>query len=245
MIVSPWDGWRPATCMPDGCFCEHVRDGLIRQPANTWSCLAFVAVGLLVLHDTFAGRPDGGETRSDPFSASPTYGVLYGGALILIGLGSGFYHASLSFAGQFVDVFGMYLLGTFILLYNLSRLRSISDVAIASAYVGLNVLLAFLLYAVPELRRYAFGLLVVAALALELRTRRRGKTEAQSRLLWKALAAIGLGFGIWILDVTRILCAERSLLQGHAAWHVAGAAASWFLYRYYRSERAVGPLREG
>ena len=25
-----WEGWRPATCMPDHCFCEQVRDGAIR-----------------------------------------------------------------------------------------------------------------------------------------------------------------------------------------------------------------------
>ena len=24
-----WEAWRPATCMPDSCFCEAVREGVI------------------------------------------------------------------------------------------------------------------------------------------------------------------------------------------------------------------------
>jgi hypothetical protein len=43
--------------------------------------------------------------------------------VILIGLGSWFYHASLAFVGQGFDVAGMYLLGTFMVLYGYYLLR--------------------------------------------------------------------------------------------------------------------------
>jgi len=234
VIASPWDGWRAATCMPDACFCEAIRDGAIRQPANTWSCLAFLLVGAMVIRRTFDGSPTRGgslvETRT-------IYGVLYGTALILIGVGSGFYHASLSFAGQFADVFGMYLLGTFILLYNLARLGRVAERGIAALYVALNAVLALLLYTLPEIRRYAFALLLIAALALEFRARREWRSDG--RFLWMALGAIAVGFAIWIGDITRTVCAPTSLAQGHAAWHVAGAVSAWCLYRYYRSESTI------
>ena len=56
--ILPWDSWRPATCLPDDCFCEALGEGLIRQPANTWSSFAFVAVALWVLFRVArAGRP--------------------------------------------------------------------------------------------------------------------------------------------------------------------------------------------
>lgn len=223
--------------MPDACFCEAIRDGAVRQPANTWSCVAFILVGIVMLARTVADRSqEKTASNTNLLIARPIYGVLYGGALILIGIGSAFYHASLSFLGQFFDVFGMYLLGTFILLYNFSRLRPISASTIAALYVGLNGVLAVLLYTVPELRRYAFGTLLIVALGLEMRVRRRGRAMADGRLLWIALAMIGAGFAIWILDVTRALCSPASVIQGHALWHLAGAAAAWFLYRYYRSE---------
>jgi dihydroceramidase len=222
--------------MPDACFCEAIRDGAIRQPANTWSCLAFVLVGAMVIRRTFDGSsPRGGsliETRT-------IYGLLYGAALILIGFGSGFYHASLSFAGQFADVFGMYLLGTFILLYNLARLGRIAEREIAAPYVALNAVLALLLYTLPEIRRYAFALLLIVALALEFRARKRSGAIADGRFLRMALGAIAAGFAIWIGDVTRTVCAPTSLVQGHAVWHVAGAVSAWCLYRYYRSESTI------
>jgi dihydroceramidase len=234
VIVSPWDGWRAATCMPDACFCEAIRDGIVRQPANTWSCLAFLVVGAMVIRRTFDGSsPRGGS----PVETRATYGVLYGAALILIGLGSGFYHASLSFAGQFADVFGMYLLATFILLYNLARLGRVPERGIAALYVALNAVLAILLHTLPEIRRYAFALLLIAALALEFRARSGSRSDG--RFLWIALGSIAAGFAIWIGDITRTACAPTSLVQGHAVWHVAGAVSAWYLYRYYRSESAI------
>src|SRR5688572_1265269 len=110
---SIWDSWRPAACMPDRCFCEAVRSQLIRQPANAASGLAFAGVALLVL---FAGVPDSSGaslSRLNLFAAHPVYLILYAGAALLIGLGTVFYHASLTFWGQTADVLGMYLIATF------------------------------------------------------------------------------------------------------------------------------------
>jgi hypothetical protein len=44
-----WADWKPATCMPDRCFCEAVRPGAIAQPANTWSSFGFDLVGLMTM----------------------------------------------------------------------------------------------------------------------------------------------------------------------------------------------------
>ena len=56
LLVSPlgfisysWTGWRPATCMPAGCFGETSGAALVRQPANTYSNLGYMLVGLLIL----------------------------------------------------------------------------------------------------------------------------------------------------------------------------------------------------
>ncbi len=111
-LPAPWSMWRPATCLPDACFCEAIGAGFIRQPIDTWSNLAFVLVGLLILEDVL--RPS--STRSNLLAQRRTYGVVYAVAVILIGLGSWFYHASLTFVGQWFDVMGMYLLGTFMVL---------------------------------------------------------------------------------------------------------------------------------
>jgi len=217
--------WGAATCMPDHCFCEHIRRGGIGQPANTWSSLAFVIAGFWILGSD--GRRRGG--------LAPVHRIVLGIAVVLIGYGSALYHATLSFAGQFADVFGMYLLAVFIILHAWSRLRPMRDATVVALYCGINLALAALLLFLPELRRYVFGLLILIGLVLELRVRRQG-AATETRWLTAAVLVLALGFTAWVLDITRVACSPGSLLQGHALWHVAGAAASLLLFRYYTSE---------
>jgi dihydroceramidase len=215
--------WRAASCMPDHCFCETVRTTGVRQPVNAWSSLAFVAAGFWIL-----------GTRRPVIR--PVHRVVLGIAVILIGYGSAFYHATLSFAGQFFDVFGMYLLAVFILLYAWSRLRPLGDAAVVALYLGINAALAGLLWSFPAFRRYAFALLIVVALALELRVRATRPGAADSRWLATSVVVLALGFAAWVLDITRVACSPGSVIQGHAVWHVAGAAAALLLFRYYATE---------
>jgi dihydroceramidase len=266
-LPAPWAGWRPATCLPDACFCEPISDGFIRQPMNTWSNLAFVLVGLLILEDVL--RP--ASTRSNLLAQRRTYGVIYGTAVILIGLGSWFYHASLTFIGQWFDVMGMYLLGTFMVLYNIARLLASSQVMhpyaswkgvgtpfvqmtgriFALGYVLFNIVLGLSLIIVPELRRYLFGMLLVVTIALEviIRYRSRGfsrnhsgytdrlKPQIQTGYFIVALLIYVLAQIIWTLDLNHSVCDPHGVLQGHAAWHVLTALSAGLLYLYYRSER--------
>ncbi|MDP8981533.1 MAG: ceramidase [Acidobacteriota bacterium] len=195
----------PATCLPDACFCEAVRTGLIAQPANTWSSLAFVFVGAWIL------------------ARSPM--KVYGAATIAIGLGSAFYHASLTFVGQVADIFGMYLLVTFMLVFRVGRW-------FGPLYIALNLALLAAQVAFPQSRRYLFAAVIAGVLILE--TRARG---IERKWLYWALAAMSAGFLLWTLDITHSLCDPQSLLQGHAFWHVLGAVAAWCVFRYLQSER--------
>ena len=127
----------------------------------------------------------------------------------------------------------MYLIATFALLYSISQLRALSGGLFVAAYIAANAVLAMLLYWVPVYRRPIFGLLVVAVLFVEILIRRRNGARAASRHLAIAAAIMGLAFVIWILDFTRTLCRPESWMQGHAVWHLLGAVASWYLFRYY------------
>ena len=188
--------------------------GRIRQPSNTVSSLAFVAVSLLVLRRA----PD---ARAWRFAA----------AVLLVGVGSAFFHASLTFWGQTADVLGMYLVATFLLLESLSRRHEWSAALHTALYVASNTALLAALVSVPALRRYAFGLLVFAVLWSEWTNRRRRVEAASARLFAIAIGVLAAGFGVWILDIMRWLCAPQSPWQGHALWHLCGAASAWFAYR--------------
>lgn len=239
-FADKWQTWRPATCMPDGCFCEQIRSGSVAQPANTWSSLSFVFVGLAILFEEtriLARNPRSKHSAAE--IASPVVLGVYVFSLMMIGMGSAFYHASLTFAGQFFDVMGMYLFITFVILLNFSRLKKLSGLGFAGGFIITNFALAYVLIVFPEFRRYIFGGLVAAAVALEFIVRKKNPLAARVAWLHGALSAFGLAFLIWTLDITKIACEPASWMQGHAAWHILGAVAGGMLYSYYRSESLV------
>ena len=235
--VNSWELWAPATCRPDHCFCEAIGSGSVAQPANAWSSLAFVLAGLWIAH---ASSESSGKTEArNRMVSEPAYRRLYGYALAAIGLGSYFYHASLTFAGQVCDMSGMYLLITFALLYGAARVTRIHTGVAMVAYIVWNAVLLGFQVAFPDLRRYVFALLVLGVLCLEARYRRDSGAKIESGWLSRGAVLLGLAFLIWVLDITKVVCSPESIMQGHALWHVLGALAAWCLYRYYESEAAV------
>ncbi|MBP8242014.1 MAG: ceramidase domain-containing protein, partial [Thermoflexales bacterium] len=120
MFTLDLAGWRPAFCEGGACFCEAPRAAGWAQPSNTYSNLGYVLAGLLAL----------GWSSSQPLlpgganlmRRQRAYALVFGSAIVAIGLGSLFFHGTLTFAGQFTDLLGMYLLSNLLLVYNLARL---------------------------------------------------------------------------------------------------------------------------
>ena len=167
----------------------------------------------------------------------PAYRRLYGCALVAIGLGSYFYHASLSFAGQVCDMSGMYLLITFALLYGVARENQDTHWCGDGDLHGVECCLVGFsddLSGSATIRICGVGAGGAGdgnKISNDFRSVRlkAGGCHAAAILL-------GLAFLVWVLDITKVVCSPESALQGHALWHVLGALAGWCLYRYYESE---------
>ena len=226
-----WASWQPATCLPNNCFCESLRAGFIRQPINTYSNLAYILVGLLIL----AGAC-GGPARANLLSSHRAYQLVFGGATTTIGVGSFFYHASLTFVGQWFDWMGMYLFASFALLYTLARLRPMRGAIFALGYVVTNAMLGYLLSVNPEARRQVFTAMIYGVIALEALVLLAERPRMKTRYFVGALISLAVAYGIWLLDESRAWCDPASILQGHALWHFLTAAAIGLLFLYYRSE---------
>lgn len=225
LAAAPWSGWTPATCLPTDCFCEAMVEGFVRQPANAWSSLAFVVAAVFVARRNSrvlpGGRPVLGSAEVWTFVA----------ALLALGFGSAFYHASLTFVGQVADVSGMYLMATFMLFRRLGPRFSIPPLPGALGFVVINGLLMVAQVTTPSVRRMAFGLLLAGAVGLEWASSRKGRgwLAAGAALMLAALV-------LWALDRWRVVCDPESLLQGHALWHLLGAAAAASLFRSYEAD---------
>ena len=225
-----WSAYAPATCTATHCFCEFPRIGsLILQPADSWSSYGYAFVGLLMIVLARGGHWRSGFDRN----AAAFFGV----TAIVVGLGSVLLHATLSLWGQFFDVTGMYFIGGFMLVCALTRWRRWSERQAITFYVALLAVLLTLLYLVPEVRRWLFAVVLIAAIIAEMGFARPLRSGVRTRFYVTGIATKALAFTIWNLDQRGIVCAPHSLLQGHAAWHLLGATALWLTFLYYRSEQ--------
>lgn len=219
-----WDDWAPATCLPDHCFCERVHDGLMRQPSNAWSSLGFCVAALVIASEQLR-RPAKALTHAEA--------ICFAVAVFLVGVTSFFYHASLSFFGQWLDVQSMYLLAMLAVAVNVDALRPGKPRRFWATYLGSNVVLGVLLLLVPAVRRYAFGLALGGILVLEVVLRRQKLRDWPLAMLGGSAGVQAVAFGIWGLDLSHTVCDPDFALQGHAVWHLLGAVASWLLWRYF------------
>jgi hypothetical protein len=216
-------------------FCEAAVSGWVRQPANTWSNLAFVIAGLAVAWR--AGTP-AGRLWPHPWLAS-TLAVV----IVLLGPGSMAMHATQSSLGGRLDLLSMYLLAGFVVAYAWLRVLHRGAAFFATTWAVVILVCESVENAgwrVPVVSsgaNLAFGLALLAGITGELVLLRR--KEIRRNNLW-GLASVGtlaLAFAIWNTAKTgSSLCHPDSLLQGHAAWHVLDALAAWLLYRFYASE---------
>jgi hypothetical protein len=225
-----WAAYAPATCTATHCFCEMPRVGaLVLQPADSWSSYGYAFAGFLMI--VLAGGRD--WTSAMPPLAARTFGL----TAIVVGLGSVLMHATLTLWGQFFDVLGMYLVGSFLLVRALARWRRIPDDRAILIYVLLCVALVAVLILMPEVRRWLFAVLLVLAILVELVFARPLRPGARVGFYLGGILAKAVAFTIWILDQQGVVCSPHSLLQGHALWHLLGATSLWLSFRYYRSER--------
>jgi hypothetical protein len=227
--VPDWTKWTPASCMPHSCFCEIDHGLPVRQPSDSMSSLTFVLAAAIVL-----GLRRSGDPKTPLFDG---FRILFAISLIVIGLGSAFFHASLTLVGQTADVLGMYLLVTLLVIFAIGRRRmKVRGSIIAALYVLSNVLLLALLIEVPALRRYVFAALVLALLWIETRPSPAGVAVRSFRYLVTAVGILAFGFLLWALDLTHTVCSPTSVVQGHALWHVMSALSALCIYLFYQDQ---------
>jgi len=216
----PWAGFEPGTVS----FCEERLCAWIAEPANAWSSLGYVALGLLML--SRARRP-----------ARPRL-IAIAVAQLMIGVGSFFFHASGTFAGELVDQFGMFLLSGLILVFAAAQARRWSARETVTAYVALVVVSTGSLLVVRPIGIPLFALQLAAGLGWQIRlwkTTDDPRVRAVHRIFFVALAIFGTSFAIWLTDITGLLCRpDLHVINGHAVWHVLNAISISRLGEFYR-----------
>ncbi|MEO7941913.1 MAG: ceramidase domain-containing protein [Marmoricola sp.] len=237
MYLAARNGWLGADVGRGDGFCEAARAGLVRQPSNALSNLGFVVAGIAV--GWCAGLPAGRLAR-------PGLATAYAVVVVLLGPGSMAMHATQTELGGRLDQLSMYLISCFALAYAVVRATRRSTWFFLGLFAALLVVCETVeqmhvdLPVVDNSGNLVFAAGLVATIAIEVRLRRRGDRSLDVRWVVGAVGVIGVAFVIWNLSKDgNALCHPRSLLQGHAAWHLLCAVSAWCLYRYWSSDARV------
>jgi hypothetical protein len=235
----------PDSCLLPGgnCYCEAPHDAPAIQPANTWSNLAAVVAGLLILwiaDRERVGTPGLGRSPSNPMTTGGFYAIAYGAVVLFLGPGSMAFHGSLTRFGGWLDTLSMILFITFVLFYDAERIFRFSERTFFGLYAGLAAVLGAFTWFVDGSGTIVFGVGVLLAVLLEVAFGLWGIGVKRPLSRWLA-AGIGtfiLAIIIWRLSWTGApLCVPDSILQGHAVWHVlAEAVAPFFFFLHFRGE---------
>jgi len=206
-----WGKFDPPTIQ----FCEENLCEMITQPANTWSNLGFIFVGIYLLRKNSKSAPAGWIA-------------------ILIGATSFLYHASFTFLMQFFDLSSMYLYSAYLLTMNLRRTGYIDTRFMPRAMASIVLSSMVILFFFRKAGIPVFSVQIIFAAILEIYLSRCFKPQPRYGNYFIALLLFLVALTVWVLDLTRIFCApENHFLQGHAIWHILTATSIVFLDKFY------------
>lgn len=245
-----WADWLPAEEFLHPEYGERIYpDSVFRTRINTWSNIFYVCFGFYVIGLAVYDWKRSWTLERGNLCAAPVQTFLFGLAGIYLGLGSGFFHASLTRYGQQCDVGGMY--ATLLCLAGLAlgswlpKLRIPRTRRTLPSWPLLSVVVVFASiyftyykweYSFSKVSGYLSGLLFVFAGVSAFTP---GK-YLQIRWFVAGIVTLVLGSYIRDLDIADRFTGPDSLIQGHAIWHLLTCLMYVCLFFYFRSEEREG-----
>ena len=208
------------------------------QRMNTYSNLAYFFFGAVIVQIGLLDRKNQGITPQNRLEAFPLLSILLGICFIYLCFGSAFFHASLTYVGQRVDMNGTYAL-TLVLasiaLYHVFHAVRFTPTTekFFVAFLGLLIVLflkiALLIPSGKLLPSLILALLVLTAVNyVQFRKKRSGILAILSFIL------IVVAIVVRTMDVQKMGCNPYSCYQGHALWHLLTALSSVCSYSFFR-----------
>lgn len=230
-----WEGMQVSKSALTVEYCEFNNPvQFFHQSINTYSNLAYFFFGAIIL---FIGLGDG--RKNDSFLARfPALTILTGACMIYLSLGSAFFHASLTWIGQRVDMNGTY--GISILLSSIGFVHAFNGTFENPKFQKWLIwsLIVFILSFYEIALHVSSGvivpLLVLCSLLLMLLEYFKNRSRKSIFLIALSLILIFAALKIRTMDVQKINCDPYSFFQGHSLWHLLTALSSFLTYCFYR-----------
>lgn len=220
-------------------YCEFNHpERLFHQPVNTYSNLIYFFYGLLVIQlalkdfNFFRGKGVN-SVRNSPYLS-----ILLAANFIYLSFGSAFFHSSLTWIGQRVDMNATYGLTLSLICIGLVQVlvkKELSKQIQIGLVLGMLLLLAgFLPLALQISSAILLPSLFLALLLLGISNYFQYPSQRSPVLGVLSFTLLAVAIQIRAMDVAKINCDPMSIWQGHALWHFLTATSSLCMYLYFR-----------
>jgi hypothetical protein len=227
----------------NGCYCEafNLNDAVtgapgVRQKVNTWFNLYAIGTSFVVALFIFFDR-SGSSSYSNLISSNSLIADLYIFAVLFLGLGSMWFHASIKAWGGVTDQLSMFVFAAFLVFYTILRWWA-SELFFWIGYLATVAVFTF----VAAVWTFKFSsliliLILVAAYAIA-EFWISGSKPFSSWKWWSAVGSILAATLFWSLSQTGgPLCDPKSFFQPHGLlWHPLAGVMAVFMYFYWRQD---------
>ena len=221
------------------CELDHYAH-FFRQSINTYSNLAYFFLGMIAVLISFYDKTDKIENKN-LVQLFPFISCFFGVCLIYLSIGSAFFHASLTWIGQRIDMNATYSICIVLIGISYYRLliKENASNQFKRIFVGCLFLIILLFIQIHLLisSLYLLPFLILLIICGTVLNYLQNKPNFNiSFAILSLLLMIG-AFILRTMDVQKIACDPTSVYQGHALWHFFTGMSAFLLYWFYRSER--------
>jgi predicted membrane channel-forming protein YqfA (hemolysin III family) len=205
-------------------WCEERLCAWVNEPANAWSNILYVVMGLYLIYQGFKNQR----------KLSGQFQFVFGCIVYIMGLCSFVYHATNNFLTQIFDFIGMFLYVYMLLCLCLYKLKITNAKTSFYIFTGLVAVSTALVPAAKYIHFPYQIIILFAALGiiiLQTKIWLKSKKNYATKYLFFCLSFFVIAVCFSYSDVTRLFCDPTNhFLQGHAIWHLLSAIGVWFSY---------------
>ncbi len=227
-------------------YCEFNHpERLFHQPINTHSNLIYFFYGMVVFQLGWKDWKAFTNREANTVRKFPYLSLLLAANFIYLSLGSAFFHSSLTWIGQRMDMNATYGLTLSLICIGWVQVLVKKELASQMQLGLVGVLLLLIASFLPLALLISSSILLPSLffILLLLGMINYFQYPAQRIPVLGVLSFVLLAVAIQIrsLDVAKVNCDPMSIWQGHALWHLLTATSSLSMYFYFR--RVKNPTR--
>ncbi len=225
-------------------YCEfNHTNRFFHQSSNTYSNLIYFFLGVLICHIAQYDYQNSKLENVSKLQRFPMLSALMGFCFVYLSFGSAFFHASLTWLGQRIDMNGTYSIsitllgiGLYHILYKSEPAKRIKKYWI---FTLVFIILAFVQIHLWVSSSLLIPILVLFQLIFILLYYFINKQKNSLFLGIFSFVLLVIALKIRTLDVQKIGCNPHSFFQGHSVWHLLTGLSSFCSYCFYRFSKQI------